>query len=62
MNKPFSFIAATFLCIVSFAHVVRLIFRVPISVSHNQVPLWVSIIPIIVLPIFAIMLRKEART
>ena len=60
MNKPFSFVAAMFLWIVAGAHVARLVFRVSLTVGHIQVPLWFSIVPVIVLPAIAIMLRREA--
>jgi|GEM_PF-474582 len=60
MNKPVSFLAAMFLWVVTAAHVVRLVFRVSLMVGHVEVPLWMSILPVIVLPVLAIMLRKEA--
>jgi len=62
MNKPFSFLAAIFLWIVAAAHVIRIIFHVPIVIANIHVPLWLSIFPIIILPLIAIMLRKESKT
>ena len=61
MNKPFSFITAMFLWVVAVVHVARLIFHVPVTVGDVHVPMWLSIFPIIVLPVIAVMLRKEAR-
>ena len=62
MKKPFTFLVTVFLWIVALAHIARLVFCIPISIGNIQVPIWISIVPIIVLPIIAIMLRKESRT
>ena len=61
MKKPFLFLAAMFLWVVAAAHVVRLVFHVALTIGQVQVPLWLSIFPVIVLPVIAIMVRKEAK-
>ena len=60
MKKPFSFLAAMFLWVVAAAHVARLIFGVSLVVGTIVIPLWLSIVPALVLPALAVMLRKEA--
>ena len=49
------------LWIVAVAHVARLVFRVSVTIGQVQIPLWLSMLPVIVLPVIAFLLRKEAR-
>ena len=62
MKKPVSSLIAACLWIVAIAHVVRLIFGLSVIIGDFQVPRWLSIFPVMVLPLLAIMLRKEAKT
>ena len=62
MNKPFAFIVSVFLWVVAAAHLARLVFHISVTIGPIQIPLWLSIFPVIILPTIAIMLGKEART
>ncbi len=61
MRKPALFLVSAFLWIVALAHAARLAFQVPVTVGNVPVPLWLSMLPVIVLPTLAILLRNEAR-
>jgi len=61
MHKPASFFAAVFLWIVAAAHVVRLALQISVTVGSVQLPLWLSIVPVIVLPVIALLLQRETR-
>lgn len=62
MKKPVSFLITAFLWIAAAAHAVRLVFGFSIIIGDFQIPRWLSIFPVVVLPLLAIMLRREAKT
>ena len=61
MRKPVTFLVTAFLWLVALAHTARLAFQVPVTVGSVPVPLWLSVLPVIVLPTLAILLRNEVR-
>ena len=57
--KPFTSIAALFLCVVSILHIVRIVFGFDIVINSWHVPLWINGLLAIVTAFLAIMLWKE---
>ncbi|MBW8784569.1 MAG: hypothetical protein JF593_08005 [Novosphingobium sp.] len=59
--KPFTTIAAVLFAIVALLHLVRLIRHFPAVIGGWSVPMWVSILGVVVPAFLAIMLMREAR-
>ena len=59
--KPATTIAALFLAVVTFLHVLRLIRGTEILIGGNAVPMWASMIAAPILGLLAYMMWREAR-
>jgi hypothetical protein len=59
--KPFTTLAAVVFAIMSFVHVLRLIFGWEITVSGLIVPMWISIVGVLIAAGLSVMLFREAR-
>lgn len=59
--KPFTTIAVVVFSIVSFAHVLRLIFHWQVTVNDLLVPLWISVPGFAISGALAFMLWREAK-
>jgi len=59
--KPANVVAAILLAGVSLAHLLRLVFGVPVTVADWLVPMWVSAIAAVVAGSMALMLWRSGR-
>ncbi len=59
--KPGTLMAIVLLATVSLAHLLRLIFRVQVTVADEVVPIWLSGVAFLVAGAVAIMLWRGAR-
>jgi Na+/proline symporter len=59
--KPASFLAILLLALIALAHLLRLVFRVEVTVDGVSIPLWASIIACVVPALIALMLWRESR-
>ena len=59
--KPANVVAAILLAGVSLAHLLRLVFGVPVTVADWLVPMWVSAIATVVAGSMALMLWRSGR-
>ena len=59
--KPANVVAAILLAGVSLAHLLRLVFGVPVTVADWIVPMWVSAIAAVVAGSMALMLWRSGR-
>ena len=60
--KPAALVSGLFLCFVAFAHLLRLIFRIEITANSIILPMWPSMVAVVVLPALAIWLWREQST
>jgi hypothetical protein len=61
MTRPFTMIAAVIFALMAIAHVYRLITHFQIVAGSHTLPLWLSIVAIIVTLVLALGLYREAR-
>ncbi|MGH8373285.1 MAG: hypothetical protein ACRETO_11225 [Gammaproteobacteria bacterium] len=59
--KPFTTLTAVIFALMSFVHILRLIFGWEITVSGLTIPMWVSIVAIPMAAGLSVMLFREAR-
>jgi hypothetical protein len=59
--KPFTSIAIVIFALIAFAHLCRLIWGCEVVVSGTVIPLWVSVVGLIVSAGLAVMLWRESR-
>jgi len=59
--KPATLIAALLFALVAVAHLVRLIFQIEVLVGSATIPMWVSVVGIIVPGALAVALWREAQ-
>jgi len=59
--KPANLMASVLLSAVSLAHLLRLVFGVPVTVADWLVPMWVSAIAAVVAGSMALMLWRSGR-
>jgi len=59
--KPANLMASVLLSAVSLAHLLRLLFGVPVTVADRLVPLWVSAVAFVVAGSMAILLFRAGR-
>jgi Na+/proline symporter len=59
--KPASFLAVLLLALIAIAHLLRLVFRVEVTVDGVSIPLWASVIACVVPALIALMLWRESR-
>jgi hypothetical protein len=60
--KPASLTAVFILSLVAIAHLLRLIFQVEVLVGGATIPMWVSVVGLIVPGALAVALRREAES
>ena len=57
--KPAVLVAAAFLCLVSLAHLVRVLFQVEIVVAEATIPVWASLFAFLLVGSLAVWLWRE---
>lgn len=60
--KPASLIAVVVFSLVAIAHLLRLIAQVEVLVGGARIPMWVSVVGLIVPAALALALRREAES
>ena len=61
MNKPASLVAAILFWLIALAQLLRVLFRVEVTAGGVVIPLWVSIVAVIVLGALGLWLWRERR-
>jgi lipopolysaccharide export LptBFGC system permease protein LptF len=61
MKKPASLVAAILFGLIALAQLLRVLFRVEVTAGGVVIPLWVSILAVIVLGALGIWLWRERR-
>ena len=59
--KPFTTIAAVIFALVAFVHILRLFSGWEVTVSGMAVPIWASVVGLVIAAGLAVMLLREAR-
>lgn len=59
--KPVSLVTTIFLIVIAIAHLVRVVFGVPVTVGEVSVPMWASVAACIFTGGLAILLWRESR-
>ena len=59
--KPASLMAALVFSLVAIAHLLRLVFQVEVLVGGATIPMWVSVVGLIVPGALAVVLWREAQ-
>jgi hypothetical protein len=59
--KPASTIAAVLLFVVAVVHVLRLVYGWQITVAGDVVPMWVSVVGLVVAGALSVLLWRESR-
>ena len=62
MKRPFTLIAAILFALMAVAHAYRLLSHFEIIAGNRSVPLWLSIVAIVITGILAAGLYRESRT
>lgn len=57
--KPVTSLVFFLLLMVSFAHLARLVLRIPVTVDGIEIPLWLSVLGFLVPLALALLLRRE---
>lgn len=60
--KPASGVAVIVFSVVALAHLLRLVFQVEVLVAGTLIPMWVSIVGLVVPAALAVALWREARS
>jgi hypothetical protein len=60
MKKPFARIGAVVFGIVAIAHLLRVIFHLPVIIGGYSVPMWMSVIAFLISGLLAVMLFRES--
>jgi hypothetical protein len=61
MKKQASLVAAILLWLISLAQLLRVLFRVEVTAGGVNIPIWVSIVAVVVLGALGIWLWRERR-
>jgi protein-S-isoprenylcysteine O-methyltransferase Ste14 len=61
MKKPFATIAAVIFVLMALVHIFRLAFGWEIMIERSVVPMWVSVLGVIIAGGLAVMLWRESR-
>jgi uncharacterized membrane protein len=61
MKKPASLVAAILFWLIALAQLLRVLFRVEVTAGGVVIPLWVSIVAVIVLGVLGLWLWRERR-
>lgn len=57
--KPAALLATVFLSLVAVLHVLRLVFQVPFIVGDTEIPMWASVLAVVVPGALAVWLWRE---
>jgi hypothetical protein len=60
--KPASLVAVIVLSVVAVAHLLRLVFQIEILVGGESIPMWVSVVGLLVPGALAVALWREAQS
>ena len=60
-SKPFTWIAAAIFALMAVVHIIRLFTNFQLIVGSHRIPMWVSIVAIVVTALLSWMLCREAR-
>lgn len=61
MKKPFTLLAVLVFASVALVHLLRLVFGWEVTINGAAVPLWMSVLGIVIAAGLAVMLRRESR-
>ena len=61
MKKPFTLLAVLVFAIVAIIHLLRLVFGWEVTINGAAVPLWASVLGIVIAAGLAVMLWRESR-
>ena len=61
MKKPFTFIAVLVFALIAIVHVLRLVFGWEVTLNAAVVPMWVSVIGLLIAGALAVALWWESR-
>jgi protein-S-isoprenylcysteine O-methyltransferase Ste14 len=61
MRKPFTFIAVLVFALIAIVHVLRLVFGWEVTLNAAVVPMWVSVIGLLIAGALAVALWWESR-
>ena len=59
--KPFTSLAAAIFALIALAHLYRVVRRLAVTVAGTDIPMWVSVVGMVVAAGLAVMLWREAR-
>jgi MFS superfamily sulfate permease-like transporter len=60
-SKPFTWIAAIIFAVMAIVHIIRLFTRFQVIIGSHRIPMWVSVVAIVVTAFLSWMLCREAR-
>ncbi len=61
MKKPFTTIAVGVFALMALVHILRLAFGWEVTIQGNVVPMWVSVLGVVIAGGLAVMLWRESR-
>lgn len=61
MKKPFTSLAVLVFAVVAVVHVLRLVFGWDVTINSAAVPMWASVLGIVIAAGLAVMLLRESR-
>ena len=61
MKKPFTMVAVLIFAVVALVHVLRLVFGWEVTIAGAAVPMWASVLGIVIAAGLAVMLWRESR-
>jgi fatty acid desaturase len=61
MNKPFTILAVLVFALVALAHLLRLVYGWEATINGAMVPMWLSIVGLLIAGGLAVMLWRESR-
>lgn len=61
-TRPFSLVAAIIFGLIALIHLYRLATQFPVTLGRHTIPLWLSIVAIVVAAVLAVGLFRESRT
>jgi membrane protein implicated in regulation of membrane protease activity len=59
--KPATLVTCVFLLLVALAHVLRVVFAVPVTVGGYAVPMWMSTVAVLFLAVLSVWLWRDQR-
>ena len=59
--KPASLLAAVLLALIAVGHLLRLVFRIVVVAGGVTIPMWVSVVGVLLFATVAVLLRRETR-